>query len=43
MSDDFAWVCIYILNEGHFSFPHADTNLGTIGLALGVVIPHELR
>ena len=32
MSGSFAWVCICILDGGHFSFPDADP--GTTGLAL---------
>ena len=36
MSGSFAWVCIYILDEGHYSFPDADADAGTDGLALNV-------
>jgi hypothetical protein len=34
MSGTSAWVCIYILEGGHFSIPDADANLGMTGLAL---------
>ena len=34
MSGSFAWVCICILDGGHFSFPDADADPGTTGLAL---------
>ena len=30
----FAWVCICILDGGHFSFPDANADPGTTGLAL---------
>jgi hypothetical protein len=34
VTNDRAWVCIYILDGGHFSFPDADADLGTTRLAL---------
>ena len=34
MSGSFAWVCICILDGGHFSFPDADEDPGSTGLAL---------
>ena len=33
MSGSFVWVCICILDRGHFSFPDADADSRTIGLA----------
>ena len=34
MSGSYAWVCIYILEGGHFSIPEADALPGMTGLAL---------
>jgi hypothetical protein len=34
MSGSFAWVCICILEGGHFSFLNADAGRGSTGLAL---------
>lgn len=35
-SGNFAWVCICIMGGGHFSFPDANADPGTTGLALRV-------
>jgi hypothetical protein len=32
MSGSFAWLCICILDGGHFSFPNADADPGTTSL-----------
>ena len=37
MSGNFTWVCICILGGGHFSFPDADADPRTTGLALTVL------
>jgi hypothetical protein len=34
VTNDRAWVCICILDGGHFSFPDADADPGTTRLAL---------
>ena len=34
MSGSFAWVCIYILDGGHFSFPDAYADPVLVGFAL---------
>ena len=43
MSGSFAWVCICILDGGHFSFPNADADPGTIGLALNLQFPPQKK
>ena len=42
MSASFAWVCSYILDQGHFSFPDADADLGTTELSLTQQMPNFL-
>jgi hypothetical protein len=43
MSGSFAWVCICILEGGHFSFLDADADPGTTGLALRAALHLEAR
>ena len=38
MSGSFSWVCICIRDGGHFSFPYAYVDPGTIGLALKGIV-----
>ena len=38
MSGTFVWVCICILDGGHFSFQDVDADPGTVGLALTFLV-----